>query len=299
MMNRGVFALLVFLAGAVFAQEPGLSFKSVDIAPGIRALEGQGGFAGGNISLLTGDDGVFLIDGGLEGLTELTLAAIAKAAGKPVDFLINTHVHGDHIGNNVALHQAGATIIAHENLRSRLVEVGVMTANGPVPVDTDALPQITFADSVSFHLNGQKAQAFHVANAHTDGDSVVYFPDSNVIHAGDVFFNSLFPYIDLDAGGSVEGFLAAQARLLSMSDNDTTIISGHGAAAASKSDLQSAYAMLLDARGRVKQLLAAGKNEQEILDINPLGEYHDEWNWGFITTERMTSTLVRDLTQSR
>ena len=161
--------------------------------------------------------------------------------------------------------------------------------------ERDALPELTYTDEVTFHLNGHTAHVFHVANAHTDGDSVIRFPEVNVIHTGDVLFNQMFPFIDLDRGGSVAGFIAAQQLILSLADDDTQIIPGHGALA-DKADLQVSIDMLVDAQARVKALVDAGKSKDEILASNPLADYHDVWNWDFISTERMTETLYRSLT---
>jgi glyoxylase-like metal-dependent hydrolase (beta-lactamase superfamily II) len=138
------------------------------------------------------------------------------------------------------------------------------------------------------------AHVFHVAAAHTDGDAVIHFRDVNVIHAGDLFFNGLFPFIDLDNGGSVDGFIAGQRRLLEMADEDTKLIPGHGPIAAQK-DLRAALDMLVDARVRVQKLVEAGMSQDEVVAENPLAVYHDRWNWDFITTERMTTTLYRSL----
>lgn len=268
------------------AQEGEISFKSTELAPGLYMLEGQGGFTGGNLGLITGDDGVVLIDDGLEPLVDLTLSAIESLTGDPVDFVINTHAHGDHTGANDALHGRGATIVAHENLRTQLIKDGASRA---------ALPELTFTDAVTFHLNGHTANVFHVANAHTDGDSVIYFPEVNIIHTGDAMFNKLFPFIDMDGGGSVAGYIAAQKKMLSIANNDTKIIPGHGELA-SKADLQAAVDMLEDAQSRVKALVDAGRSQEEIVTENPLADYHDGWNWGFITTQIMTETLYRSLT---
>lgn len=290
-----VLALSVALVPmSVLAQEPEISFKSTELAPGLHMLEGVGGFAGGNLGVLIGDDGVVLIDDGLPPLTDKLLAAIGKLTEQPIEFLINTHVHGDHIGGNEALAQAGATIVAHDRLRQRLLAEGMTTADGEVPAPEDALPVITFSDSVTFHLNGRSAYVFHVEHAHTDGDAVIHFRDDNVIHTGDVMFNGLFPFIDLDSGGSVQGFLAAQKRILALADDDTKIIPGHGELA-DRADLTAAIAMLENAVDRVRALVESGMGEEEMLAENPLADYHDEWNWGFITTERMTKTLIRDL----
>ncbi len=281
-----VFVLAFVLSGTAMSQENEISFKSTELAPGLYMLEGQGGFAGGNIGLITGDDGVVVIDAGLEPLTAVTITAIEAITGNPLDFLINTHAHGDHVGGNAALHGKGASIVAHEKLRSRMVADEAAH---------DALPELTYAGEVTFHLNGHTARVFHVANAHTDGDSAIHFPEVNVIHAGDAMFNRLFPFIDLDSGGSVSGYIAAQETLLAIANDQTKIIPGHGVLA-NKADLQAALDMLIESQARVKALLDAGKSKQEILAENPLADYHDVWNWGFITTERMTEMLYRSLT---
>lgn len=267
-----------------------VDFKATEVIPGIHMLEGEGGFAGGNVTLVLGGDGVILIDDALEPMSPKLIAAIQGITKEPIDFVVNTHVHGDHIGGNDELRMRGATVFGHDNIRKRLMEQGQSGGN-----DADSikdLPQVTFSDSVTFHTNGFEAFVFHLARAHTDGDGAVQFRNVNVIHASDVFFNKLFPFIDLDSGGSVDGYLAAQRKILSMADDDTKIIPGHGPLA-SKADLQAANDMLSDAKARVDRLLAAGLSEEEIVAENPLADYHDAWNWAFITTERMTRQLVR------
>ncbi len=290
-----VLATLFFLP--ILAQDSEISYKSTQLAPGLYMLEGQGGFAGGNIGVSTGEDGIVLIDDGLPPLTGTLLAAIGELTEGPVEFVINTHVHGDHVGGNEALGSRGAVILAHDNLRHRMVTEGMTTPDGDVPAPRDALPVLTFSDSVTFHLNGRRAFVFHVEQAHTDGDAVIHFPDDNVIHAGDVMFNGMFPFIDLDAGGSVDGYIAAQERILTLADEQTKIIPGHGPLA-SRKDLEAAVDMLRVTHDRVRALVDAGQSEEEILTANPLKDYHDDWNWGFITTERMTKTLYRELTDN-
>lgn len=288
MITRVLLALCAYsIAIAAIAQEGDISWKSTEIAPGLFMLEGQGGFAGGNISLLTGDDGVVLIDDGIEPVADVTVAAVESLTGDPVDFVINTHAHGDHIGANTAYRGKGATIISHDNLREQMIRDGSRKT---------ALPTLTFADSVTFHLNSHTARVFHVAKAHTDGDSVIHFPEINVIHAGDIMFNKLFPFIDMDSGGSVNGYIAAQKKIISMANDETKIIPGHGPLA-NKADLQAAVDMLVDARDRVAILVVAGMSAEEVVAENPLADYHDVWNWGFISTERMTQALYRALTE--
>jgi cyclase len=277
-------------SGLVQAQDAPTSFKSTEVVPGIYMLEGDGGFAGGNITLVVGDERVVLIDDGLEPMAPLLIDAAGEIAGRSIDFVINTHVHLDHLGGNATLTDTGATILAHNNVHNRML-AEIEEYGGP-----DMLPLVTFSDAVTFHLNGQEAFIFHVEHAHTDGDSVIHFRDVNVIHAGDIMFNGLFPFVDLDNGGSYAGYIAGQRKMLALSDDDTIIIPGHGPLAR-KADLQVAIDMLEGAEALVKKLVDAGKSEDEILEANPLSVYHDQWNWGFITTERMTRSLVRSLTE--
>jgi len=289
MRKTSLLVVLLMWAIASHAQEMATSVKSSEVVPGIYLIEGADGFAGGNITLLVGDDQVVLIDDGVEPIAAALIDSVAEVAGRPVDFVINTHIHGDHVGSNAAYANAGAVIVAHDNIRKRL-ETDATGAGGP-----GGLPHITFSDAVTFHAGGHTATVFHVAAAHTDGDAVIQFAEVNVIHAADVHFNYLFPYIDLDNGGSVAGFIAGQRRIIALADDETIIIPGHGPLAR-KADLQVAVDMLVDAEARVKKLVDQGMTQDEVVATNPLAVYHDEWNWGFITTERMTTTLYRSLT---
>ena len=280
-------AILVLFSGNLpSAQQPEITFKSTELSEGLYMLESEGGFGGGNFALLTGSDGVILIDDALERMAEKVIKAVEAHTQQPVDYLINTHVHGDHIGGNAALRDTGATIITHDNIRHRMIAENIAEA---------ALPEITFSDAVTFHLNGRQAFVFHVSSAHTDGDAVIHFRDDNVIHAGDLMFNGLFPFIDLDSGGSVEGYITGQERILGLADEETRIIPGHGPLA-SKKDLEAAVEMLRSTYDRVRTLVDAGQSEEDILAANPLKDYHDDWSWEFISTEWMTKTLYRALT---
>jgi glyoxylase-like metal-dependent hydrolase (beta-lactamase superfamily II) len=288
MRKTSLLIALLLWAFASHAQEMATSVKSSEVVPGIYLIEGADGFAGGNITLLVGDDQVVLIDDGVEPIAAALIESVADVAGRPVDFVINTHVHGDHVGSNAAFANTGAVVVAHDNIRKRL-ETDPTEAGGP-----DGLPQITFSNEVTFHAGGHTAKVFHIAAAHTDGDAAILFPEVNVIHAGDIHFNYLFPFIDLDNGGSVAGFITGQRRIIDLADDDTIIIPGHGPLA-SKADLQVAVDMLVDAEARVRKLVNQGKTQDEVIAANPLAIYHDKWNWGFITTEVMTTTLYRSL----
>jgi glyoxylase-like metal-dependent hydrolase (beta-lactamase superfamily II) len=271
------------------AQDIATEIATTEAAPGVYMLNGANGFSS-NMGLLVGDDHVVLIDDGMAPITADLVATVAELADRPIDFVVNTHVHGDHVGSNATLAENGAVIFAHKNIRKRLVE-----AADPAGGE-GGLPVVTFADGVNFHVNGQDAHVRHVARAHTDGDAIVHLHGSNVIVAGDLLFNYMFPFIDLDSGGSVRGFLAGQRRIIKMADEQTVIIPGHGELA-SRADLQAAVDMLVDAEAKVAALVLEGKTEEEVLAANPLADYHDTWNWGFITTERMTQTLYRSLTE--
>jgi glyoxylase-like metal-dependent hydrolase (beta-lactamase superfamily II) len=159
-----------------------------------------------------------------------------------------------------------------------------------------ALPVITFSDKMTFHLNGEEAVAIHMPNAHTDGDAIIHFVNANVIAAGDLSFRGLFPFIDLDSGGSVAGFMAGMQRLIDMADADTKFLTGHGDVA-TRAGLEQDLAMLKDAEARVKALMDKGMSAEEVLAENPLSIYHDDYSWFFITTERMTQTFIRSLTE--
>jgi glyoxylase-like metal-dependent hydrolase (beta-lactamase superfamily II) len=203
--------------------------------------------------------------------------------------MINTHVHGDHAGGNAHFAEKGTVVFAHDNIRKRLV------ADSSSAGGDGGLPVVTFGDGVTFHLNSIEARVFHIPEAHTDGDAAIYFPSVNVIHTGDLMFNGIFPYIDLDSGGSVAGYIAGQQKLISLADDETKIIPGHGPLA-TKADLQQNLLVLTDSQARVKLLVDQGRTIDEILETNPLSVYHEDYNWSFITTERMTRTLYRSLT---
>ena len=279
-------ASILFAAILANAQDAPLHFKTTEVVPGIYMLEGDGGFAGGNIGLLVGDERIVLVDDGLEPFAPALIDAVTDVAGRPIDFVINTHIHGDHVGGNAALSAEGATVISHDNIRGRLIADAEF---GP-----EGLPVMTFSDAVTFHVNGHEAFIFHIEAAHTDGDAVIHYRNVNVIQAGDIMFNHLFPFIDLDNGGTVDGYIAGQQRILMMADDETIIIPGHGPLA-TRADLERDLDVLIDCKARVKALVDQGKSESEVLAANPLDVYHEGWNWDFITTERMTQTLYRDL----
>ncbi len=261
------------------------------ITENIYALYGRGG----NLGLCVGDDGAILIDDQYAPLTEKISAAIAEITDKPVKFLINTHWHGDHTGGNENFGKKGAIIFAQENVRNRMSKEQIREpARRNVPASPKiALPVITFKEDLTFHLNGEDILVFHIHNAHTDGDAIVYFPQSNVVHMGDTFFNSRFPFIDLNSGGGVEGMIRAANKVLFLADDATKIIPGHGKVGG-KQELRAFRDMLITIRDRVKKAIKNGKSLEEIKTAG-LTEGYEDWGSGFINSERFLDILYSDL----
>ena len=281
--------LPLLLASLAYAQDAEITFHSTEIEPGIFMVEARGGFGGGNMAVLVGEDHVAMIDDSMPPFAEDLLTHVTDTAGGPIDFMVNTHVHGDHTGGNAHFADSGTVVFAHENIRKRLLE-DASGAGGP-----GGLPVITFGDGVTFHLGTIEARVKHVPTAHTDGDAAIHFPGANVIHTGDVLFHGIFPYIDLDNGGDVDGYIAGQQAIWSMANDATKIIPGHGPLT-DKAGMKTDIDMLIDARALVKALIDEGKSVDAVLEANPLAK-HDAFSWGFINTERMTRTLFRSLSK--
>jgi glyoxylase-like metal-dependent hydrolase (beta-lactamase superfamily II) len=280
-------ATSAFANNAFAKDEPTLSFKTTKITDTLYMLSGEGGFTGGNVGLTVGKDGVAMIDNGVSEVLTILKAEIAEITDKPIDYMINTHVHGDHIGNNHAFGDDGAQIVSHENLRASLIKKDAKEGTSSTRAQ---LPILTFNDRMTIHINGDAAKIVHFDNAHTDGDAVVHFENDNVLHTGDIMFNGMFPYIDGSNGGSLDGVISALEGIAKMANGETKIIPGHGPIA-SKADVIKTVAMLKDSRALVKAMVDAGKTDQEILEANPLSK-HQSYNWAFITTEKMTQQVL-------
>jgi glyoxylase-like metal-dependent hydrolase (beta-lactamase superfamily II) len=269
-----------------------VEIKTTKLSQNVYLLEGEGG----NIGVSTGDDGVVLIDDQFAPLTPRILAAVKAVSDKPVRFLINTHWHFDHTGGNENFGKAGAIIVGHENVRKRMASGGVneflgMTFKAEPRV---ALPTITFTRDTAFTLNGDELAVVHVPNAHTDGDSIVHFRKSDVIHMGDTFFNKLYPFIDTSSAGSVAGVIAAADRGLKLAGDGTKIIPGHGPLA-SKADLKAYRDMLATVSGRIQKQLKAGKSLAQVIDAKPTAEFDEAWGKGFLNPQRFTEMLYKNL----
>ena len=256
--------------------------------------------AGGNLGLSIGEDAVFLIDDQFAPLTEKIQAAISRLTPKPVRFVLNTHWHGDHTGGNENFGKAGAIVVAHENVRSRMgaeqfIELMKMTEKASPKA---ALPIVTFASSVTFHLNGDEIRVFHVPKAHTDGDAIVHFAKSDVLHMGDVYFNGMYPFIDTSSGGSIRGTIAACDRALGIVSDSTKVIPGHGPLS-NKAELKAYRDMLAAVADRIGKLVADGRKEAEILAANPTAEFDAKWGAGFMKPPRFVQMVVMDLQRNR
>lgn len=279
----GTAAAAAFGVSAAQNNFENVEITTTEVADGIYMLAG----AGGNIGLSTGADGAFLIDDQFAPLSDKIKTAIAAVTDDPVEFLVNTHWHGDHTGGNEAFGESGAHIVAHDNVRKRLKD-GLTRASGRTtpPAPDAALPVITFSHALSFHWNGDHVKVWHPENAHTDGDAILYFKNANVVHMGDVFFNGGYPFVDIESGGDLDGYIAAQEKLLGKIDDETKIIPGHGPMA-DKADLQRTTDMLKDVRARIQALIDDGKDADAAVAADPLKDLNSDWGQGFINGERM------------
>jgi glyoxylase-like metal-dependent hydrolase (beta-lactamase superfamily II) len=254
--------------------------------------------AGGNMGLSAGDDAVFLIDDQYAPMAPKIKAAIAAITKKPVQFVLNTHFHFDHTGGNEALGQAGALIVAHDNVRRRLSVDQVISFAGSTARQTAsskaALPVVTVPGAISFHINGEEVHAFHVPAAHTDGDLIVHFKGGDIVHMGDVFFNGSYPFIDVGSGGSPLGMLAAFDRVLALSGDKTRIIPGHGPLA-DKAALQRTRDMLAALTQRLGDLRRSGRTDAEIRAAKPTADYDAVWGQGFIKPEQFVQLVLDGL----
>jgi glyoxylase-like metal-dependent hydrolase (beta-lactamase superfamily II) len=267
--------------------------KTTHVAGSVYMLEG----AGGNIGASIGDDGIVIVDDQYVPLAQKIRTALKAIADKPVRFVINTHYHDDHTNGNLEWYKQ-ATIIAHDNLRTRLAnrEATPETAGKVTGATPNAWPLITYDHELTVHMNGEDVRAMFVPHAHTDGDSLVYFTKSNVLHTGDNFVRYGFPYVDLDAGGSINGMIAALESTLSRLPADVKIIPGHGQLS-NVDDVRKFVAMLRDSRAAVERGVHAGKSADQLKREKVL-EPWKEWDNSFVTTDIFTDMLYRDVTAS-
>jgi len=289
------FALaLCTLVSSATAQNPDdVQIRSTDLGHGIFMLEGSGG----NLALSVGGDASFLVDDQFAPLTEKIVAAVAEHSDRPVDFVLNTHWHGDHTGGNENFGEAGAWIVAHENVRERLRTKQIQHSMGGREIAAQpegALPVMTFENSVSFHINDLELRALHVEHAHTDGDAIVFFEGANVVHMGDVWFNGLYPFVDWSAGGDIDGIIAACDRVLRLVDEETKIIPGHGVLGG-KADLQEYRLIMKTVSDRIHKMLDEGKSVEQIVAAKPSAEWDEALGQTWLTGDQFVEKAARGI----
>jgi cyclase len=273
----------------------GVDYSSValnmrHVAGNVYALAG----AGGTIGVFVSDDAVFLVDDQFAPLTQRILAEIADVSDAPVRFVINTHFHEDHTNGNENLGEAGALIIAHENARATLAQqhyIEMIQSRFPA-VSEIALPVVTFQDTMTLHLGGERIDVYHPPPAHTDGDSVIFFRGSNVLHMGDVFRSRGQPIFDRNNGGSYEGLIAAADYVLNLIEEDTLIVPGHGTVS-TKDDLRESRAIMAAIRDRIQAGIDAGMTVEQVVATDPSRGF--DWRDGRLTVEETVRWIYAEL----
>jgi len=280
---RKILVLLTLISSAgAYAADPlaDTVITSQHLSKSVHMLIG----AGGNIGVSAGDEGILIIDDQFEPLAEKITTAIGDISKAPMHYVVNTHYHGDHTGSNEYFHEVkNSTIFAHDNVRQRLADKDGHKHN--------SLPVVTFQNGITFHFNGETINVMHLPAGHTDGDSAVWFELANVLHAGDLFFEGRFPYIDLDGGGTIVGYINNAQTLIDMANDETKIIPGHGALA-NKVDYQEALDMIQQTAATIAEKKAAGESLEDLIKEG-LGEKWQAWSWEFITEEKWITTLYK------
>lgn len=271
---------IVLLSSATSAQRPAQpEFKVTPLRGSVAMLHDD---IGGNVAACSGDDGILLVDSGFAQVTSALIIATEELSNRPIRWLINTHWHFDHVGGNATLAEEGATIIAHRLVRERMRRpriLGGMERQVPAS-EPAALPDVTFERGMQLHLNDEHIRVIHVGPAHTNGDSFVYFEKANVLHVGDVYFNRMYPYIDVNAGGNLDGFVSALDRALAIANDDTRIIPGHGPLS-NIAELKRYRDTLSLLNQRIDKLVDSGKSREEVIAAKPTAEYDAEWAKAF------------------
>ena len=297
-MNRVKFFILYAILASLPAQAQfeDVTIRTTHLGGAVYMLEGRGG----NLAVLSGEDGVLLVDDQYAPLSDKILAAIREFDSGPIRFVINTHWHVDHTQGNEILSGQGAVIVAHDNVRERMsTEQFMASINRKFPPSPEgALPVVTFNDRLTFHFNGETVAAWHVPRAHTDGDVILHFPDANVIHMGDNFWTGQYPLVDRSSGGSVQGMIDAVQGALPLCRSGTKVIPGHGPLG-NCADLESFGQMLSDATARIRALIDQGKNLEEVIEARPNADFDETLGGGFIKPERFTEFVYNSILDER
>jgi cyclase len=288
---QSAFLWLALAAVPAAAQDRDFSkvqIKATQVAGNVYMLEG----AGGNIGASVGPDGILIVDDQFAPLADKIRATLREIGPGKLQFILNTHWHSDHTGGNPVFGKE-ATIIAQENVRRRLAADQSVGGEKVAASPKEALPVITFGDALSVHFNGEEIKVIHFPHGHTDGDSVIFFTGSNVVHMGDDFFTGRFPYVDLGSGGSVQGLIENVEKVLAQIPSNAKVIPGHGPLS-TPADLETYHKMLIETSGIVRTKIAAGKDLATI-QKEGLPDVWKEWGTGFINAEAWIGTVFESL----
>lgn len=278
---------LTFIAALLAASPATAELSLSQISDAVYVLQG----GGGNVGVCVGRDGILLVDAKLASQADAVRAALARFAGRP-QYIFNTHFHADHTGGNRALGQH-ATILAHTNVRKRLATGGEFGKRFIEIAPAEALPGIVFEQSASVFFNGEEIRAVHFPHGHTDGDIAVFFVNAEIVHLGDLFFNGLFPFVDLEYGGDVEALTQHIATLIDQLPADAKIIPGHGPVA-TLDDLKTYHRMLVETTASVRTRRSAGMSLDQIRAAG-LDPQWASWEWAFVPTPRWIETIYWSL----
>ncbi len=293
MKSHALVILFLLISQTVSSRDfTDVELKTVHVNGNIYMLEGIHGFAGGNIGVSIGDDGILIVDDQFSEMNEKIRAALGKLKPGQPKYVLNTHWHGDHTGGNNDF-STDATIIAHDNVRKRLMaEQSNMFATTP-PRSKEAWPVITFNESLTIHFNQETIKVLHLPNGHTDGDSIIYFTESNVVHMGDHYFAGMFPFVDIASGGNVLSFADNVKRTIESIPDDVKIIPGHGPLS-NKEELIAYHSMLHDSIQFVQQNIDAGMTLEKLIEIGLPNELKS-WETGFIKAEKWLSFIYQSI----
>ena len=286
------FSLAFLFAFSIYGQDVTISIDT--LSQNTYMLTGRGG----NIGIYVGNNHVFMVDDQFAPLSDKIRTAISTLTDKPISYLVNTHMHGDHTGGNINFNTENTTLVAHDNVRKRLETKGQqnVAANKMSQSDYEkSLPEITYSEGMTIYDGDETVMALHVHNAHTDGDTMIYFVTENVLHMGDTYFSGRYPYIDLNNGGSVKGYIAAHKKALMVIDDETSIIPGHGRPS-NRSELENYTKMLEDIQTIVQKEIDTGKTLDQVKGNSALLSKYDATHGnGYINPEKMRETVYKSL----
>jgi cyclase len=286
--SRFVFLLLSLFSALVNAQG-GLNFSAIEIETvqledNVHIL--MGGPAQGNVLVLSGPDGVFMVDSMYAPMHDKLVSAIGEISPEPIRYVVNTHMHGDHTAGNDALKALGAQVVGQENIRARMAELG-----------PDNFPDLLYRDSITLHMNGEEIYIFWPQSAHTDHDSMIFLKNANILHVGDIPSNLRYPNIGIDDGGSVDGMTQAARMVLDLVDENTRLIAGHLGPVVPVAEMEAQLVMFAEVSARIQAMIDRGMSLEEVLEARPTADFDEARSAGAITPERFTGLVYTDLSR--